>query len=199
MKKRTIISLLLVACMATMCFVGGTFAKYASTVKGTDSVLVAKWDVAAMGIDGAAAEVTQEVALFDTIKDEDGNTEEEVLAARIAPGTSGSFTYTVENSSEVKAQFKATYDVVTADVPLEFQVKIGDGAVSEWTTDITDMTDFEALDFTDSVNITINWRWAFDPDPAGSRTAADTALGLAGGEGGIAPSVTITVLIEQVN
>ena len=38
-----LVALLAVAMMFTMCFVGGTFAKYTSSATGSDSARVAKW------------------------------------------------------------------------------------------------------------------------------------------------------------
>ena len=62
--KRTGV-LLLALVMLTSCFVGGTFAKYVSTVTGSDTARVAKWGVTIgpeLGTNGAAE--GSELALF---------------------------------------------------------------------------------------------------------------------------------------
>lgn len=40
-----LVAVLAVTMMFTMCFVGGTFAKYTSSATGTDNANVAKWDI----------------------------------------------------------------------------------------------------------------------------------------------------------
>ena len=44
-----LVAVLAVVMMFTMCFVGGTFAKYTSSATGTDSATVAKWGVTVTG------------------------------------------------------------------------------------------------------------------------------------------------------
>ena len=73
--------------------VAGTYAKYTSSATGSSSAVVAKWDIKA-GKSGEEVSITgsnSTVAfnLFDTIKNEDGTEETDVVDGKIAPGTSG--------------------------------------------------------------------------------------------------------------
>ena len=67
MKKFRIVALLLVMCLASSCFVGGTFAKYSSTAEGSDSAVVARWSIDVDGTD-IAVEDTVAFDLFATVK-----------------------------------------------------------------------------------------------------------------------------------
>ena len=44
-----LVAVLAVTMMFTMCFVGGTFAKYTTSKSGTDTATVAKWGVSVTG------------------------------------------------------------------------------------------------------------------------------------------------------
>ena len=185
MKKRTIISLLLVACLATMCFVGGTFAKYTSTVTGTDNATVAKWAFKQgetdLALNGAK---TITFDLFNTIKDTAGAEEKDVLAGKIAPGTSGSFTLNLKNESEVTATYDVSFKVTNpGNIPVKFY---SDSAMTQEITDTDDVFSAAALkgtlDFTGSTkndpaitstDVTVYWQWAFN-----GNDVDDTALGI---------------------
>ena len=196
MKKTTIISLLLVACMATMCFVGGTFAKYTSTIAGTDSARVALWafktedvvanssnkftfDLFATAIGDTKTETPSEDADDQDVK----NTENNV--AIIAPGTKGSFEINVKNDSEVTAQYKIAFAAVSTDtIPLQYSLN-----GTTWEDDIADLdTTFAEVAIGDSAAVTVYWQWDFEGD--------DTALGLLGTD---TVEVTATVTVEQVD
>ncbi len=201
MKKRTIISLLLVACMATMCFVGGTFAKYVSSTSGSDSVRVASFNVQFDGERITSESFVHEFNLFDTIKDTDGEEEGDVAEGRIiAPGTSGAFDFAVKSESEVTVAYVITIQETEAGVPLQWSV---DG--EEWVDSIAalnlTLSDTIAIGDTTEKPIAIQWKWAFDNEvdtmAAGQTDITDTALGVA--DPLAQPSVAISVTFTQVD
>ena len=189
LNKKTIISVLLVLCCATMCFVGGTFAKYTSTISATDSVRVAKWDISATDtLDGAFTKTNAaEVDLFKTYTDAnvDVNGLDDASFV-IAPGTTGTITFDLANNSEVNAQYTIDYTVDEDGVPLQW--KVGDG---EWAEDLADVTAAVAINMGAEETITISWKWVFDGDDA-----LDTGLGE---DGTAAPTITIAVTFTQVD
>ena len=64
MKKTRIVGLLLVFVLVTSCFVGGTFAKYASKATGSDTATVAKWSIFA-----GSSNDNQEIATATPVND----------------------------------------------------------------------------------------------------------------------------------
>jgi hypothetical protein len=107
----------------SLTFVSSTFAKYTSTVTGSDSARVAKW---AWEInDAALAKGTTELTfnLFDTINDTlaPNADETDVADELLAPGTQGQFVLKFDNLSEVNATYAVDWTVTNANsVPLEF-------------------------------------------------------------------------------
>ena len=210
MKKNRITRLailLLALTMVVLILVSGTYAKYTSTATGTDSVTVAKWSIGVKSNGGTAKEIavqpetTVEFNLFDTINDT-GNAadEEDVSDNLIAPGTAGSFSLQVVNSSEVTAKYGITYTVTNSEnVPLKFSTDNG----AHWSNDLTTLN--TSIDDTNSViaiggsstATTVLWKWDYEDD----RDAADTTLGIKGQTAGGAPTVTVlaTITATQVD
>ena len=164
--------------------VAGTYAKYTSVASGSDSAVVAKWDIKAgvkdneLSITGSNAQVA--FNLFDTILDEDGLEENDVIkengkVVKVAPGTSGSFELSVKNDSEVNAEYSITFEVDSSKLPqgttfpLEF--KVNDG---EWTNSLSQVS-ATALKMNESDIVTVKWRWAYETQ---SGNANDTTLGI---------------------
>ena len=130
-----LVAALAVTMMFTMCFVGGTFAKYTSSATGTDSATVAKWDIKVGGTNIATND-TFTFDLFKTIKDSNGTAEETDMSlvdgTIIAPGTRGSFDIVIKNDSQVNATYAIDYTVTnTNNIPVKFSV---DG--TNWFDDI---------------------------------------------------------------
>ena len=114
--------------MIALILVAGTYAKYTSSGSGTDSVKVAKWSFKVGDKDITTATESFTFDLFKTIKDSDGNANEtDVKAGKIiAPGTSGEFSFDVENTSEVNAKYSLSYTVTNdGNIPVEFSVDDG--------------------------------------------------------------------------
>lgn len=167
------------------CVISSTMAKYTSAATDSDTATVAKWSVKVNGSEIAVSPAaTVDFGLFDTVKDSNGTDEEtDVATGKIAPGTSGEFTLTIENSSEVNAQYAIDFTVTNdANIPLEFSA---DG--TEWKTSLEGVTDTIAMSAT--ATKTIYWRWAFEQTDVATGDAADTALGIA------APTVTVSATI----
>ena len=178
MKKRSIMirvmAVLFVVMMSTMCFVGGTFAKYTSSATGNDSANVAKWDIRVNGSEIATSD-TFTFDLFQTITDSNLTSAETDIAPAdgsiIAPGTSGKFSIAIQNLSQVNATYTIDYTVTnTGNIPVEFSTN-----GTDWKTDINelDVTDV-AIGLGTDTTVTVQWRWVFD-----GNDTTDTALGSA--------------------
>ena len=174
-----LVAVLAVVMMFTMCFVGGTFAKYTSSATGTDSATVAKWSFKVGETDIATTD-TFTFDLFKTIKDSDGiNNETEmnpVDGSIIAPGTQGSFDLVLKNESQVTAQYAIDYTVTNNnDIPVKFSV---DGGTT-WTNDLADVAASDSTKLaanSGTTTIKVQWKWDFN----GSDDSFDTALGIGG-------------------
>ena len=174
-----LVAVLAVTMMFTMCFVGGTFAKYTSSGTGTDTATVAKWSFKVGETDIATTD-TFTFDLFKTIKDSDGiNNETEmnpVDGSIIAPGTQGSFDLVLTNASQVTAQYAIDYTVTnTGNIPVQFSVDGG----KTWTNDLADVAASDSTKLvanSGTTTIKVQWKWDFN----GSDDSFDTALGIGG-------------------
>ena len=174
-----LVAVLAVVMMFTMCFVGGTFAKYTSSGTGTDTATVAKWSFKVGETDIATTD-TFTFDLFKTIKDSDGiNNETEmnpVDGSIIAPGTQGSFDLVLTNASQVTAQYAIDYTVTNNnDIPVKFSVDGG----SNWTNDLADVAASDSTKLaanSGTTTIKVQWKWDFN----GNDDSFDTALGIGG-------------------
>ena len=174
-----LVAVLAVVMMFTMCFVGGTFAKYTSSATGTDSATVAKWSFKVGETDIATTD-TFTFDLFKTIKDSDGIKNETEMnpvdGSIIAPGTQGSFDLVLTNASQVTAQYAIDYTVTNNnDIPVKFSV---DGGTT-WTNDLADVAASDSTKLaanSGTTTIKVQWKWDFN----GSDDSFDTALGIGG-------------------
>lgn len=178
-----LVAVLAVTMMFTMCFVGGTFAKYTSSATGTDSATVAKWDIKVGGTN-IATNNTFTFDLFKTIKDSNGTAEETdmfpVDGTIIAPGTRGSFDIVIKNDSHVNATYAIDYTVTnTNNIPVKFSV---DG--TNWFDDINYLdVRSVAINMGATATVTVQWMWEFERIDGDTQ---DTTLGSAA-------SATLTV------
>lgn len=185
--------LVLILTMLSLCLVSNTYAKYTSTFAGSDTAIVAKWDVSA-GDASTTIDLFNSSKIYDTngVTDytQGGTDDTDVTNGTadgiIAPGTWGSFSYSVSNNSDVNATYTVDYTVTAANVPLEWSV---DG--STWSTNLSNVST-TALNMGATANVTVYWRWAFNGDDS-----ADTALGTATTLA--RPEVTITTTFTQVD
>lgn len=175
-------SLILMCTIVTSCFVSSTFAKYTSSVSGSDSVTVAKWAIKVNGTDATQTQ-TATFDLFSTIKDNDGTSEEtDVASGKIAPGTSGSFNLAIKNESEVTAKYNVGFEVEGATIPIEYSI---DGGTT-WKASLDNVAETQIAQGA-IANVTVKWRWAFYVDSDHDTT--DTAAGIS------APTITVTATI----
>ena len=191
-KMMRIASVLLVAVLLSTCAISGTFAKYVSTSSGTDTARVAKWDVK---ISGSTMTNTMSFNLFDTVKDETGDdADDDVKSANsdkvIAPGTRGQFNFSIQNASEVTAEYTVDYTVTnTNNIPVKFSL---DGNNWKDSIDELDVSDAKTLAINATADpITVYWMWDFATD-----SAIDNPLGAAGSA---VLKVDVKVVATQVN
>lgn len=182
--------------------VAGTYAKYTSFATGSDTATVAKWDIKA-GVAGQELSITgsnSTVAfnLFETILDEDGYAEQNVIAdengnvLKIAPGTSGAFELSIKNDSEVNAEYSITFETDDTNLPegtsLPLEFKVNDGS---WSSSLSEVST-TALNINNSDTINVEWRWAYEST---NGDLNDTTLGI----NGLEVEVTATLTVSQVD
>lgn len=182
--------------------VAGTYAKYTSSANGSDTATVAKWDIKAGAVDNelsiTGSNSTVAFNLFDTILDEDGNTENDVIAdengkvLKIAPGTSGAFELSIKNDSEVNAEYSITFEIDDTKLPegtsLPLEFKVNDG---EWSSSLSEVST-TALNINNSDIANVQWRWAYESTTGDSN---DTTLGINESE----IEVIATLTVSQVD
>ena len=94
-----VMAVLSVVMMFTMCFVGGTFAKYTTGDSGDDSARVAKWGVT---VEGTADTFAETYAKNDNSFIVAANTVVSTSGYVVAPGTSGNMAaFTITGTPEV--------------------------------------------------------------------------------------------------
>lgn len=92
----------------------------------------------------------------------------------IAPGSKGSYTFTVQNISDFPMEYEIGFDEENLNgVPLEFRLKDGDGYLNENWTPATELADIrEELANNSKTGYTLEWQWNYDGDDE-----LDTAIG----------------------
>ena len=222
MKSARILTLVLVLCMVSVCFLSGTVAKYTSTGTGTDTASVAKWSFKSEGTDIATTD-TFTFDLFKTVKDtagDEADVDKKVADDHqiIAPGTSGSFVIDLANESEVTAKFGVVFNVTEANnttgntIPIQYRVKVGDTYVGgdTWTSapttvDIEETSAYDVILATaqaangtgaDKTTVTVEWKWVYED----GNDTNDTALGKDSVTGDpVQITVSATVTATQVD
>ena len=185
-----LVAVLAVIMMFTMCFVGGTFAKYTSSATGTDSATVAKWDIKVGGTNIATND-TFTFDLFKTIKDSNGTADETDMSpvdgTIIAPGTRGSFDIVIKNDSQVNATYAIDYTVTnTNNIPVKFSV---DG--TNWFDDINYLdVRSVAINMGATATVTVQWMWEFERIDGDTQ---DTTLGSAASD-----SLTVSAAVSAI-
>lgn len=119
---------LLVATLLTTSMISGTFAKYVTTNSGTDSARVAKW--------GVVISVEDDMGVFSTSYEDVNNgltVKSDTSDNVVAPGTSGSMTFSIAGKPEVKLQLDvvATVDNVIELAAGEYTLPAGKFAEKE--------------------------------------------------------------------
>lgn len=213
-------SFMLIACLATCCAVGGTFAKYVTSADATDSARVAKWgmELTVTGDDAFGEKYNNEIdpAGVKVVSSESGKNV-------LAPGTNGTLaTYSIKGTPEVAFNLAVTVDldlgdkwVVNSSVycPLVFNVGGTEIKIDATNTDtakletavenaiktaifgeVVDNKDYEAnaTAFATAKTLNISWAWAYST--SAENDVKDTALGDAAADGN-APTIEFTLEI----
>ena len=167
--------------VASSCIVGGTLAKYTTTVAGTGSAIVAKWAPSfKTGTNGGSFSDSIDVKLTDTTLNS------KVVNGKIAPGTDGSFSVQV-SSGATEVEFK--YSVSISDLanrPANLKFYEDSGFATELTETSVGVYELSSND-TMAINgadqtMTVYWKWPYDvsgeaSSAAESRDAADSDTG----------------------
>lgn len=225
-KMMRLASLLLVMVLMTTCVIGGTFAKYTTSVSSSDKARVAYWgfqSTNSMDLTGLFVD-----AYDETVDSVDGNDV-------IAPGTSGSTTFAFAWDESVSA-YNAAVAVTGPEVAYTFTVaveetidslieenpnilwQLDENGYSTWDDMIADIKALSGdssgskqykpnelpAEFTANDDVhTISWKWVFDEnasnkeDNTANNDAGDTAMGNAAELDDC--SITITITATQVD
>lgn len=163
--------LLAIVCVIT---IAGTYAKYITTITGTDSATVAKWAWKIGNANLSSGDTTYTLDLFSTIKDSNGTANEtDVKSGKyIAPGTSGSFVIEVTNNSDVNATYAVAFtETNTLGAHIEYSADDGEtwGTVSTLNVSTTNIAMGEKK------TVPIKWKWVYSTDA--TQDSADTSVG----------------------
>ena len=162
-KTSKIVAFALLLAIIALILVSSTYAKYTTTISGTDTAVVAKWNV-------SAGNAFENFDLFTTVKDSNGtDTEDDVKADRIAPGTSGAFTVALKNDSEVTADYAITIEQSNTKIPIKYSI---DGTTWYKATELATLNSkltgtlaFKGSSKAEatpaSKDITISWKWDY--------------------------------------
>lgn len=162
---------ILLITVATLIIVASSYARYTTTISGSDEAIVAKFDV-------SANDLTETINLFDCI-DEDAVLDAEGV---VAPGTKGSFTTTLNNDSEVTVSYALSItETNSSNIPIVYSLEENGTYVSAsefsalalagGTLDFTGTTKANPVT---SKELTVYWKWEIDGD-----NEVDTGLGKA--------------------
>lgn len=178
--KWLVVLVALVAVSTSM--IAETFAKYTSEFAGSDTALVAKWDV--KFTDG-----TDEYSDLNPIDIFGHNYTGNIVANAgtdkiIAPGVKGSFVLKVDYNLDVTADFE--FDIVKTgpDLPLTFTVNGGSAVGLSGLEGAIDTAFGTTLPIgSGNKTVTVNWEWPFErganPAEIATNDAADTGFGQA--------------------
>ena len=130
------------------------------------------------------------------------NAETDVKADLIAPGTKGSFEFSLQNLSEVNATYSVTFssELVggTGYLPIVFTLKDGEGNVMASDTQLsafnTELVEVAANMGDAAATYTVEWEWVYE-----GNNGADTALGEAAQAGNVKYNVAMRIVMTQVD
>ena len=209
-----LVAVLAVTMMFTMCFVGGTFAKYVTSYSAGDNASVAKWGVSITGTGDLFKDVYTSDSSFV------GNTVAST-ADVVAPGTSGDMAaFAISGTPEVAVNVKFTGNLDLGDKWVDagsnyycpIEIKVGTDTIKG--NDYASASEFEAAveakiaafskDYAPNTDLStiggdapaISWKWAFE----GNDDVKDTYLGKQAAAGNAATiSLSVTVTVTQID
>lgn len=172
----------MVLTLVTASLVGGTFAKYTSTLEGKATATVAQWKV---DLTDGKNSLTQPIIL----KNE--NTNAGMTDGVVGPGAFGNFKLVVDGTgTQVDYEYKLAFDASKIKAPIKFYK--GTDATGEEITSAGIPGETVEADAIDKKSvIDVYWVWDNKED-----LTTDTSIGEAAD--GSAESVNITVTAEQV-
>lgn len=192
-KLAKVTALMLLVVMIGLILVAGTYAKYTTTVSGSDTAVVAKFSV-------GANTSNETFDLFGTtVIDDDATTSDssDVASNRIAPGTGGKFNILLTNASEVAVNYTLNIEETenTSNIPIEYSVDGSTYVTAEQLSQQANASGRLEIGSTtqQSKSVTIYWRWAFegtssDNYQATQTDSTDTTLGTMG----TAPTIKVS-------
>ncbi|MBR4971463.1 MAG: hypothetical protein IKY59_00665, partial [Oscillospiraceae bacterium] len=119
------------------------------------------------------------------VRDVPDDNETDVLAGKIAPGTQGSFSFKLENDSQVNATY--TFKLTCTDATIPFTFTVGGNTYNYTQISTTGVTGELVMDAA-ATTITVDWVWPFEgTDDVDLELAGDTL------------NFTLTIDVTQVN
>lgn len=161
--------------LVTTCLLGGTLAKYTSTVSGTASAKVAAWSF----------DVTQNGATIQNTNIDlatTAYTETTLKSGVIAPGASGAFDLVIDGTgSDVGIEYTYTIKAATdSTIPKGFVIRVDNkDYVLNSTSDAVTIP-YSAVQNDMKKTVPVVWLWAYDKNSNGvpaSDDADDTTFG----------------------
>lgn len=112
----------------------------------------------------------------------------------VAPGSEGSYSFTVENTARFPLKYEISFDEENQyGVPLEYRLKGEDGYLTEDWTSATELAGIEEeLTNNSEAGYTLEWRWIFNGD-----TERDTAIGRQAAESGVPYTLKLSYVAKQ--
>ena len=212
-----LVAVLAVTMMFTMCFVGGTFAKYTTSKFADDDARVAKWGVTVSGTADTFKETYAKDNISFTLAENTVVSTEDV----VAPGTSGdmaAFTITGQPEVAVNVKFEGTLELggnwkdAGGNYYCPIEITVGstifkgkdyasadlfesavNAKIATYTKDYEANTDLRTIG---GDALAISWKWAFE----GNDDVKDTYLGDQAASGNAATiSLDVTVTVTQID
>lgn len=160
MRKNKLMSLaLLLVVGVACCFIGGTYAKYSSSISKSSSISVAKWnfykDNSTQKININLKENYDESTLLST-RNTNG-----VQYKLIAPGTEGSFDIKLINTSEVGADFTLSIGEIT-NLPSNIKFYKDANYQNELIPGTSSITGSLKAGDSTGLDVKIYWKWPYE-------------------------------------
>lgn len=177
--------------MVTTSLVGGTFAKYTSTVSGDVKASVAAWKIAFKNGD-------TDITSNESVEISLNNMDNAVKDGKIAPGSYGEIKLTIDGSgTEVSYDYKVVADLEQlSGIPIKFYTDGKHGTELTPTGNTLTLADTTSVDkdALDKINfVTIYWAWnATGKTETTEIDTADTAAGKDPKSGTITLTMTAT-------
>lgn len=168
-----------VLCLVTTCLLGGTLAKYTSTVNGTATFIAAKWSFKANN---------QEENFTVTDIGRSAYTNTDIADGVIAPGVEGAFDVVLD-ASESQVGVGYTIKITNADETGTVTIPTGLLFSTDGTTykaldnlgDITGTIDYSSSEMKKTVQILWKWEYGAESDDTSSQgKSIDLKIGVTG-------------------